>query len=266
MVTVLLIAAILMVGRITMYLKFRKMVRELLSLSGSISGQRFNYMQLAGLPEPVMRYFNHVIPDGQTYISYARIKHKGQFKAGFDKDWMNIAGEQYATTQRPGFIWKGTTALCTARDMYVADKGRLIVSVLWFINVVNGRGKHYDQGELLRWLAESVLYPTNLLPSERLAWLPVNRDSARIIFKYSGLELGLTVRFNETGEIIEMEAERYMDESNLETWIIQVSDYKLFAGILIPSYFEVNWRLKKGTFCYAKFNITQVEYDKNELF
>ncbi len=82
---------------------------------------------------------------------------KGQFKTGIDKSWIKIKGEQYATTEKPGFIWKGTTSMFTARDMYIDKKGRLIVSIFSLINVVKCQGEQYDQGELLRWLGESVL-------------------------------------------------------------------------------------------------------------
>lgn len=94
--------------------------------------------------------------------------HDGQFKTDLKKGWINIKGEEYFTTQKPGLVWKGTTRMFTARDMYIADKGRLIVSVLSLFKVVNGKGEKYNQGELLRWLSESVWFPTNLLPSENL--------------------------------------------------------------------------------------------------
>ncbi len=72
------------------------------------------------MPEPVQRYFNYALKEGQPYISYARITHDGQFKTGLDKGWINIKGEQYATTEKPGFIWKGTTTMFIARDMYIS--------------------------------------------------------------------------------------------------------------------------------------------------
>jgi hypothetical protein len=63
-----------------------------------------------------------------------------------------------------------------------------------------------------------------------------------------------------------METQRYMGEESLETWIIKVTDYKLMNKILIPTSFDVLWRLAKGDFSYAKFNITKVEYDLPEKF
>lgn len=32
-------------------------------------------------------------------------------------------------------------------------------------------------------------------------------------------------------------------------------------GIIIPTEAEVFWRLKEGDFSYAKFNLTEIEYD-----
>ena len=115
-----LIILTLIIGRINLSVQFSKEVKELFTQSENISGKIFQQNQIAELPEPVKRYFNHVLKDGQPYINFARIKHDGQFKTGFDKDWINIKGEQYATTEIPGFIWKGTTSMFIARDMYIA--------------------------------------------------------------------------------------------------------------------------------------------------
>jgi hypothetical protein len=63
-----------------------------------------------------------------------------------------------------------------------------------------------------------------------------------------------------------METKRYMGEDNLETWVIKATDYKEFNNVTIPTAFDVLWRLDEGDFSYAKFNITEVEYDKPEKF
>lgn len=139
-----LLAIILIIGKINLSIQFNKEVKELFAQSQTITNQAFSYTQLLGLPEPVQRYFKHVLKEGESYISYARITHDGQFKTGFDKDWINIKGEQYATTQKPGFIWKGTTSMFIARDMYIGDKGRLVVSLFSLYNVVDAKGEQYN--------------------------------------------------------------------------------------------------------------------------
>jgi hypothetical protein len=219
------------------------------------------------LPAPVQRYFKHVLKDGQPYISYVRLKHDGQFKTGLKKDWVNITGEQYFTTEKPGFIWKGTTSMFVARDMYLSDEGRLIATIFSTVNVVDIHGKQqYNESELLRWLGESVWFPTNLLPSENLKWTAIDTLSARLTFNYKGLSLFYIISFNNRGEIVQMETKRYMDEKKLETWIIIPGKYEEINGVIIPTKAEVFWRLKEGDFSYAKFTVQRIEYATAERF
>ena len=256
----------LFIAKINLSFQFRKEVKELFAGSKSISDQIFHKSKLAHLPEPVQRYFSHILKEGQPYISYVRINHDGQFKTGIDKSWVNIKGEQYATTEKPGFIWKGITSMFTARDMYISNKGRLVVSLFALYKVVDANGEQYNQGELLRWLGESILYPTNLLPSERLQWFEIDSQSAKLTFDYNGLSLFFIVTFNQIGEIIQMETKRYMDEKNLETWVIRATNYKEINEVFIPTAFDILWRLDKGDFSYAKFNITEIEYNNPPIF
>ncbi|HEV8084083.1 MAG TPA: DUF6544 family protein [Chitinophagaceae bacterium] len=167
LIVVALIAIIFISGKINLYIRFNKEVKQLFSQSKNISDKTFSYEQLSGLPEPVQRYFKHVLKEGQPYISYIRLKHDGKFKTDLKKHWVNIEGEQYFTTEKPGFIWKGTTSMFVARDMYLSNEGRLIATILSTINVVDVHGKQqYNESELLRWLAESVWFPTNFYPQK----------------------------------------------------------------------------------------------------
>ncbi|MCX6210877.1 MAG: hypothetical protein NTZ59_15565 [Bacteroidetes bacterium] len=172
MITILIFAGLIAIafilGSINLSIQFNKQVKELFVQSKNVSDKIFYEDQLMGLPQPVKRYFKLVLKDGQPYINYARLLHNGQFKTGLKKKWINIRGEQYFTTSTPGFIWKGVTTFFTARDMYIGNNGRLVVSLLSLINIVDARGEKYNRGELLRWLSESVWFPTNLLPSEYL--------------------------------------------------------------------------------------------------
>lgn len=251
----------LFIGKLALSFQFKKQVAQLFSLSPNPTKKLFTKEHLQGLPNPVQRYFTYVLKDGQPYINYASITHDGKFKTGFDKNWVSIKGEQYATTEKPGFIWKGTTTMFTARDMYIADKGKLTVSLLSLVKVVDAEGPRYDQGELLRWLGESVLYPTNLLPNEKLQWTAVDGQSARLTFNYNGMSLFFLVTFNLLGEIITMETERYMDDKNLETWVIELARYQEMDAIKVPTNFDVLWRLKAGDFSYARFNVKSVVYE-----
>jgi len=267
-IILLIIAVLIMFITIRIGIQSIQLSREiskLFSLSGNISSRSFSYQQLDGLPEPVQRYFKHALKEGQPYISYVRLIHDGHFKTSPDKDWITINGEQYFTAETPGFIWKGKTSLFTARDKYISDKGRLIVSLFSLFRIVDAHGEKIDHGELLRWLGESVWFPTNLLPSDNLQWSPVDSSTAQLTFNYNDIAVLYLVSFNDKDEIIKMETERYMNE-NLETWVGTLKNYKEINGISIPTEIEASWKLDDGDYSYVKFNIKKIDFDKPEQF
>jgi len=254
------------VKRISNANRFKNQVKELFSLSRRISHQAFTVNQLEDLPEPVQRYFRRVLKEGQPIISYVRLTHTGKFKTGLDKKWINIKGEQYYTTDTPGYIWKGTTTYFTARDFYIGERGGLIVTLLSMFNILDKSGSSFDQGELLRWLAEGVWFPTALLPSERLQWSVVDNSHAKLVFNYKELSLDFLVTFNSGGEIVEMKTQRYLDKDRLETWICKIHNYEWINNVKIPTQCEVSWRLATGDVPYGDFTITKIEYDNPTLF
>lgn len=250
-----------------LYIKriFRAEVKSLFESTGNQTWKTFRYEQTSGLPEPVQRYLSNVLNEGQKYISYVRLKHDGQFKTAPDKKWMDIKGEQYFTTETPGFVWRGRTKLFSAYDRFVINEGKLSVFLLSFIPIRKNQGSECDQAELLRWLGESVWFPTNLLPSKYLTWSPIDSNTAKLHFSYKGLTLNYHVRFNDNDEIIQFETNRFMG-TKPEKWIGKVSNYEEKDGIKIPMNIEAIWQLADGNFPYARFHIIEIDYNKPDLF
>lgn len=260
------IILILLIGRINLELNFKRQVTTLFLNSQSISSKKYSVSQLENLPEPVQKYFNYVLKDGQPYISSVRLTHNGFFKTDLKKDFIKITGEQYFSTQKPQFIWKGTTSMFTARDYFIDDKGGLIVTLLNVYNILDAKGAHFDEGELQRWLAESVWFPTNLLPSDYVSWSAIDTNSAKLSFHYKTTAFDFIVRFNEIGEIIEIEGERFMTAERKEKWVCRMANYQERNGVKIPISDQAIWRLKEGNQVYAKFEVQKIEYNILEKF
>ena len=66
---------------------------------------------ISALPEPVQRYFRYALKEGAPYVNSARMRHTGEFRLAQNKPWTMIHGEQYFTTETPGFVWRGVTTL-----------------------------------------------------------------------------------------------------------------------------------------------------------
>ena len=213
------------------------------------------------IQSPVDRYFNLVLPENYALIKGVKLTHSGFFKSSQKGERMKIKGEQYFKTEIPEFQWTGKTKLFKAKDAYVMGRGQLKVKLLGIIPIVNAKGPHVDQAELLRWLAESIWFPTNLLPSDHLHWSAVDAHTAKLTYSYNVMDIFYIVRFDEKGLITELETERYMAKGRMEKWIGQVSDYKEFDGMLIPYHIKALWRLEEGDFQYVDFYVDTLKYE-----
>ncbi|MBX2875229.1 MAG: hypothetical protein KTR30_24135 [Saprospiraceae bacterium] len=215
---------------------------------------------LKDLPLPVQRYFKYAMAEGQAYIRQVKLKHKGWFRQSLKHRWKPIRGEEYFTCFPPGFLWRGKLSWFSAVDKYIRGKGNLKVKLLSILPIVNAKGKATDQGEFLRWLAEAVWFPTALLPSERLSWTPVDEQSAKIHYADKHIQVEGVFHFNEMGQITHFKAKRHMDDERLEKWTTHCKDYRLVQALQVPFYAEAVWNLPDGDFCYAKFEVEEIDY------
>ena len=264
-VVVFVVIMMVIIGGIMVKSQLEKSVEELFSLSQDISGRVYSHEQIEGLPEPVQRYFRYSLQENQPYISYVRLKHGGNFRLKPDQKWMSIRGEEYFTAQKIGFVWFGKLPLFSVIDQYIDGRGSLVAKLLFLIKVADANGEKIDQGELLRWLGEAPWYPTALLPSEKLTWESVDNNSAKVILSNQGLSVQGIFYFNKEGQITKFTSKRYKEDT-LENWTGYYRDYKEVNGMQIPHDVEVMWNLESGNFSYARFNITEIEYNNPSKF
>ncbi len=203
-----------LVGR---WLVARQTCREITALFSQAEiglVQTYDPAQLSGLLAPVQRYFRHVLKPGQPYVRSVRLRHDGQFKTDLKKDWMDITGEEYFVADKPAYIWNGTITWFTACDRYVAGRGSLTVHLMSAFPVQHFSGPVADESELLRYLAETVWFPTSLLPGGPAVWSPIDDNSATLTLTDNGLTVSCQMHFNEKGEIVRYQAQRYSDETH----------------------------------------------------
>ena len=251
----------LFVARAVAARRLRHDAQRLFAAGAAGPARVYHEAQLAGLPAAVQRYFRRVLREGQPCPRGLRLRHTGQFKTDLKKDWIAIEGEQYISADPPGFIWQGTTRWFVARDAYEAGRGSLTVRLLGAVPVVQGHGPHYDEGELLRWLAEAAWLPTALLPGAGIAWAAVDEQSARLSFAHGGQAVSCLVRFNMLDEIAECVALRYLDETTQQPWVCRYAEYRRWHGVLVPTVGEAAWVIDGQRQPYARFAVRELAYE-----
>jgi hypothetical protein len=245
-------------------------ISSLYSSSGSLSNKSYNSGRLAGLPQPVQRYFRYCLKEGQKYISYARLKHAGSLRPNPSIDWMPVSAEEYFTIEKPGYVWYAELkpfkyVWLAARDTYLQGRGNVLAKLYSGVTLSNSKGNQTDQGAMIRWLSEAVWFPTALLPSENIQWEEIDNNSAKAFFTDRGRTVVGIFHFNERGEITSFTADRFMDKS-LEKFEERYYDYKEFRWIKVPTQINATWHLKTGNYTYAGFDVEEIEYGKGEKY
>lgn len=228
--------------------------------------------ELTGLPAPVKRYFRAVLEDGQPLVQAVGMDQSGYFNMSETGErWRPFVSTERAITRRPGFDWEARIAMAPGisvrvHDAYIAGEGILRASLLGVISLVNSRGTpELAKGELMRFLAEAVWYPTALLPSQGVQWQAVDDSSAMATLKDGKTAVSLLFRFNENGLIETVYAEargRTVSGAVIPTpWEGRWSDYEPRHGMLIPLQGEVSWILPEGPKPYWRGRIKTLSYE-----
>jgi hypothetical protein len=252
--------------------KTNKEIEELFSGVKS-SGGIVQQGDLTVLPRPVQKWLQYSQAVGKERISTVRAKQKVQLRLKEGQRWMPAEAKQYFTVEEPGFIWQVKIKAAplfhiAGRDKYQAGRGSMLIKILSLIPVADAGGKEIDQGAMLRYLAETVWFPTAAL-SSYITWEEIDANAAKATMSYGGVTASGVFTFNDQGEVIYFTAERYGEfggQYRLETWSVQVQDYREFDGLKVPARGEVIWKLAGGDFNWYKFEVMEMEYNKAVIY
>lgn len=236
-----------------------------------ITPTRFDAGELGELPAPVQRYFRRVLKDGQPLIAVARVRHRGTFNMGqTEPRWSDFASDQLVTTRRAGFDWDGRIAVgpLTVRvhDAYIAGNGILVAKLAGLVPLADVRGTpEAAQGELMRYFAEMLWYPTALLPSQGVHWQAVDHRHASATLADGATSVSLVFAFGADGLIEAIDAQarsRTVDgRSEMTPWQVRVWNYAERDGMLIPLEGEVAWRLPQGPYPYWRGRLESISFE-----
>lgn len=245
-----------------------KEVESLLSKSESADKKKIEEADINRLPGSVQKWLKFSQVLGKERIVKIKVDQKAEMRLKKEQDWMPLTARQYFTTDEPGFIWLAKVKAAplihiVGKDKYVDGKGNMLIKIMSLITVADAKGEEIDQGTLLRFLAEAMWFPTAALENY-ITWKEIDDNSAEATMTYGNVKASGIFTFSESGEIKNFTAQRYKESNgkySLETWSVDVSDYKDFSGIKVPTKGEIIWKLADGDFNWYNFEVLNVEYN-----
>jgi hypothetical protein len=230
-----------------------------------------DFKNFGELPEPVQRYFRTVLTDGQPLVASARIVHRGQFNMSeTGEKWRPFTSEQAVTAARPGFDWEARIRMAPGlsvfvRDAYVVGQGILKASLAGLFTVAEWpQTPELAYGELMRFLAEAVWYPTVLLPGPFVKWEETGESCAKATLADGGTAVSLVFHFGPDGLVDRVRAEsrpRTVGDRTVDMpWEGRFRSWERHGGMLVPTEGEVAWITPEGPHPYWRGKIERIEY------
>ncbi|WP_366928889.1 DUF6544 family protein [Thermovirga sp.] len=227
--------------------------------------------KVKGLPRCVQNFFGIVLQEGQPIIEDVYIEHEGTFNLSEDgENWKPFQSIQRVTLRKPGFNWEARIKILPGvniwvRDAYVDGKGFLCAKLFGLIPLMSrSDSSGLAQGELMRFLAEAVWYPTALLPSQGAAWEELDKTNAKATLRDGQFSVSLTFTFNEIGLVNTVTAsERYRDVDGKlvpTPWQGKFWNYGRCGGMLVPFDGEASWILKERLKPYWRGSVKRIKY------
>lgn len=246
--------------------------RNLESAAAPIAPHEVDLSRLAGLPAPVRRYLGAALSDGQPMIRGVRIEHRGTFNLAEETSrWKPFESDQQVVTRRPGFDWYGTIEYCPGvavhvHDAYIAGEGILHASLMGLVPVARlcDRGD-LARDELLRFLAESVWYPTVLLPGQGVTWKAIDEQSAEATLTDGDVAASLVFSFGPDDLVRSVSTEargrRVRGAVHATPWQGRFWGYERRHGMRVPVDGEVAWVVRGDYRPYWRGRVVRMEFE-----
>ncbi len=237
---------------------------------GTLENSILTEADIGGLPKPVQKYLHYVGVVGKEKVESVRLVFDGEFKIDPQKDWGKVDAEQYSFLDDPTrlyFIKMNMFGISVIGfHSYAEGKAVMLIKLAGLFTVAHGTGQEMNQGETVTVFNDMCLLAPASLIDKRIQWEEIDPLTVKATFHNKGNSISAVLHFNEKGELINFVSDdRYYSPTGKfyqqVRWSTPIKDYKEMNGIKIATYGEAIWHFPEGEYCYAKFNIKEIEYN-----
>ncbi|MDF2547644.1 MAG: hypothetical protein K0R93_2542 [Anaerosolibacter sp.] len=242
-----------------------------LERTGKMEQQVVTEEDIKDLPGPVQKYLRYVGVVGKEKVNNLRITFDGEFKTDTEKDWAKVDVEQYSFLDDPTRLYfmrlnmSGVPVI--GLHHYENGEAMMLIKLAGLFTVADGRGPEMNQGETVTVFNDMCLLMPATLIDKRIQWEEIDPLTVKATFENKGNRISALLYFNEKGELTNFVSDdRYYSPTGTSyqqvRWSTPIKDYKEMNGVKIVTYGEAIWHFPEGEYCYAKFNVKEIEYNR----
>lgn len=204
---------------------------------------------LATLPPPVQQWVAFTFRAPLPPFAWVSYDMRGDFRRPRSETFAPTTARQLAALGAPAMVFDATTPVgglfwARAYDAYLDGHMTMRVALLSALTVVDeSPSPALDRISLRRWVIESSMYPTALLPGGVVRWEAVDARHARAVAALGAVQASLIATFADDGRLLQFDAE---EDGDLGTRYhgsgeqLERDDYRLVQGMMIPHRFRVS--------------------------
>ena len=227
------------------------------------------------LPDPVQKYLIYVGAVGKPKIQNVRAIFNGSMKRNRKSDWMAIHSQQYNFFDEPSrFFYIRAKMFGIPFDglhVYAGNTATMQIKVASMFQVVDAKGDKMSHGETVTVFNDMCFMAPATLITKNIQWETIDSLTVKAKFTNDKITISAILKFNQQGELIDFISDDrfYCDDGKTYQsykWSTPIKNYIEKDGRKVPSYGEAIWHIPyEGEFCYAKFDLTEIEYNCTEF-
>ena len=229
---------------------------------------------LAGLPAAVQKWLGRSGVIGKEKIYFVRMKQKIEIRSNPGDKKLCFKAERYFSPQSPVLVWQTRMQkiplTCLNRNINAENNhDKILTSDLpWSDLIKASRNKKMNERTLLLYLSEICWFPSAAL-NKYIQWEAINTHSAKVTINCKGSIVSGVFEFDKNGDMVNFSSGNCCYNGQyapVEKWQVEIKAYSQFNGIRIPGESEIKWKTTTGNINSIKLEITDLEFNKAELY
>lgn len=200
--------------------------------------------EVAGLPDPVVRYLRAAIAPGAPLVRAADLDMRGRLR--LDGRWLRLRAHEVLAPHE-GFVWRARVAgVIAGSDRYVGGRGQMAWRLLGLARVAHAEGEDVARSAAGRAAGEAVWVPTSLLPRFGVRWDVTSEHDLHARLKIDGIDVTLHLRTDADDRVEWVRFDRWGDPDETGEWGMhpfgfQVTETRRFGPFSIPAAGSAGW-------------------------
>ncbi|MCB0643021.1 MAG: hypothetical protein KDC44_15335 [Phaeodactylibacter sp.] len=226
---------------------------------------------MAHLPEIVQQYLHLVGAVGKEKVVTFRAACRGRIRSAPKDAFMNIQSVQYNFYQEDPsrlfyIVAKKMGLAAKVVHIYQHQTAIMKGKLLGLFTIVDAKGEEANQAETVTLFNDICIFAPGLLISNNIEWTVIDSLTAGARYTNGNLSIEAKLHFDADGRLINFTSnDRYETKDGRVfhnyPWETPITEYQHFNGFNLPSKVKAIFKHPDEDFCYAEFELEQIEYN-----